>query len=176
MQPDPAPSLVDSTFVAALVAAVVALATVWWNSRRDRQDRQRQLFAHAFEACVLYREFPFIVRRRNADDLTAERGRITSELNRLQARLDSGGALLRVEAPRVGAAHENLVRETRRIAGPHISRAWDEPPVAVDADVRTEGIDYGELKPLEDAYLAEVRDHLSFWPRWVSAKWHGRNK
>jgi hypothetical protein len=30
---------------------------------------------------MLYREFPFIVRRRNADDLVAERARITSELS-----------------------------------------------------------------------------------------------
>ena len=176
MQPDPSPSLVDSTLVAAVVAAAVALATLWWNSRRDRQDRQRQLFAEAFEACMLYREFPFIVRRRNADDLVAERSRITSELSRLQVRLDSGKALLRVEAPRVGAAYEDLVRETRRVAGPKIRKAWDEPALAADADVHTEGIDFTDLKPFDDGYLREVRDHLSVWPRWISARWRGGEK
>lgn len=150
MQPDPSPSLVDSTLVAAVVAAAVALAALWWNSRRDRQNRQRQLFAEAFEACMLYREFPFIVRRRNADDLVAERARITSELSRLQVRLDSGKALIRVEAPRVGAAYEDLVRETRRVAGPKIRKAWDEPALAADADVHTEGIDFADLKPFDD--------------------------
>jgi hypothetical protein len=136
-----------------LALNVVALATLWWNSRRDRQDRQRQLFAEAFEACMLYREFPFIVRCRNADDLVAERARITSELSRLQVRLDSGKALLRVEAPRVGAAYEDLVRETRRVAGPKIRKAWDEPALTADADVHTEGIDFADLKPFDDRYL-----------------------
>jgi hypothetical protein len=164
-------SLLGSTVVAAAIAAVVSFVTLAWNARRNRQDRQRELFAEAFEACVLYREFPFIVRRRNADDLAAERARITSELSRLQARLDSGKAILRVEAPRVGAAFEKLVSETRRVAGPHISNAWDEPALAADVDVHTDGIDYAELEPFDDAYLGEVSDHLSFWPHWINAKW-----
>lgn len=88
--------------VAAVIAAIVALLTLSWNARRDRQDRQRKLFAEAFEACVLYHEYPYIVRRRNADDAAAERAHIASDLSRLQARLDSSVAILTVEAPRVG--------------------------------------------------------------------------
>jgi hypothetical protein len=174
MLADEGVSLLGSTVVAAAIAAIVSLVTLAWNARRDRQDRQRKIFADAFEACILYREFPFIVRRRNADDLTAARARITSDLSRLQARLDSGKAILRVEAPRVGASYAELVRETRRVAGPHISQAWDEPPLAADADVHTEGIDFADLKRFDDAYLGEVSDHLSFWPRWISAKWRRR--
>lgn len=128
MLADEGVSLLGSTVIAAAIAAIVSLVTLAWNARRDRQDRQREIFAHAFEACILYREFPFIVRRRNAEDLAAERARITSDLSRLQARLDSGEAILRVEAPRVGAVYADLVRETRRVAGPYISKAWDEPP------------------------------------------------
>jgi hypothetical protein len=59
------------------------------------------------------------------------------------------------------------------VAGPHISRAWDEPALAADTDVQIEGIDYADLKPFDDAYLGEVRDHLSFWPRLIGARWHG---
>jgi hypothetical protein len=176
MTADQGTSLLGSTVVAAVIAAIVSLVTLSWNARRDRQDRHRKLFAQAFEACVLYREFPFIVRRRNAEDLASERARITSELSRLQARLDSGRAILRVEAPHVGAAYEDLVRETRRVAGPHISKAWDEPALPADADVHTKGIDYADLKPFDDAYLGKVRDHLSLWPRWISATWRGREK
>jgi hypothetical protein len=41
--------------------------------------------------------------------------------------------------------YEDLVRETRRVAGPYISKAWDEPALAADSDVHTEGIDYANL-------------------------------
>jgi hypothetical protein len=169
MQANPGTSLLGSTVVAAAIAAIVALVTLSWNARRDRQDRQRKLFAEAFEACVLYREYPYIVRRRNADDVAAERAHITSDLSHLQARLDSSVAILTVEAPRVGATYATLVAETRRVAGPHISAAWDLPPLAADADVHVEGIDYSELRPSDDAYLNEVSDRLSLLPRWLSA-------
>jgi hypothetical protein len=159
MLADEGVSLLGSAVVAAAIAAVVSLVTLAWNARRDRQDRQRRVFADAFEACILSREFPFIVRRRNADDLAAERARITLDLSRLQARLDSGKAILRVEAPRVGAAYAELVRETRRIAGAYISKAWDEPPLAADANVHIEGMDYTDLEQFDDAYLGEVSDH-----------------
>lgn len=81
-----------------------------------------------------------------------------------------------MEAPRVGAAYAELVRETRRVAGPYISKAWDEAALAADADVHTEGIDYTDLKRFDDAYLGQVSDHPSFWPRWISAKWRRRKK
>jgi hypothetical protein len=107
MLADEGVSLLGSAVVAAAIAAVVSLVTLAWNARRDRQDRQRRV-ADAFEACILSREFPFIVRRRNADDLAAERARITLDLSRLQARLDSGKAILRVEAPRTPSSSARL--------------------------------------------------------------------
>jgi hypothetical protein len=73
MTADQGTSLLGSSVVAAVIAAIVSLMTLSWNARRDRQDRHRKLFAEAFDACVLYREFPFIVRRRNAEDLASER-------------------------------------------------------------------------------------------------------
>jgi hypothetical protein len=60
------------------------------------------------------------------------------------------------------------------VAGPHISKGWDEPALAADTDVHIEGLDYADLKPFDDAYLGEVRDHLSFWPRLIGARWRRR--
>jgi hypothetical protein len=112
MLADEGVSLLGSAVVAAAIAAVVSLVTLAWNARRDRQDRQRRVFADAFEACILYREFPFIVRRRNADDLAPERARITLDLSRLQARLDSGKAIRalkhRASAPRTPSSSARL--------------------------------------------------------------------
>jgi hypothetical protein len=58
MTADHGTSLLGSGVVAAVIAAIVSLMTLSWNARRDRQDRHRKLFAEAFDACVLYREFP----------------------------------------------------------------------------------------------------------------------
>jgi hypothetical protein len=36
------------------------------------------------------------------------------------------------------------------------------------------GIDYADLRRFDDSYLGEVSDLLSFWPRWITAKWRRR--
>ena len=61
------PDWLASAVVAALVSATVALLTLALNGRRARLDRQRQLFAAAFDAAITYREYVFIVRRRAKD-------------------------------------------------------------------------------------------------------------
>ena len=58
-------SLWAPAVVAAIVAAAVSLTTFALTTRRARLDRQRQVFGDAFEAVMDYREYPFIVRRRN---------------------------------------------------------------------------------------------------------------
>jgi hypothetical protein len=42
--------------------------------------------------------------------------------------------------------------------------------------VHAEGIDFADLKPFDEEYLREVGDHLSVWPRWISARWRGGEK
>lgn len=46
------------------MAAIVSISVFLLGRRERRLDRQRQLFAEAFRAAVLYREFVFIIRRR----------------------------------------------------------------------------------------------------------------
>ena len=43
------------------------------NGRRDRQDRQRQLFADALAVCQTYKEYPYIVRRRRGEHAAEDR-------------------------------------------------------------------------------------------------------
>lgn len=161
MPPSNDPSLLEPAIVAALVAAAVSLTTLWWNARKSRLDRQRQLFADAFYPCIAYREFVYVIRRRRADDVSSERQRITGELSEIQKKLSYYKAILRVEAPAVSDRYDALVAETKRIAGPQISKAWDDPPAADDRDVHVEGIDFSSLKPFEDAYLRSVSDHFA---------------
>src|SRR5687768_275002 len=109
--------VVNDTVLAALLGGVIgasisgfiALATFVLSARSTRIDRQRQLFASAFEAIVTYREYPFIVRRRRADRAEEERQRISDQLSSLQASLNSYQARLVVECRTVGAAYKNLL-------------------------------------------------------------------
>src|SRR6266516_4729512 len=123
-------SLWAPAIVAAIVAAAVSLTTFALTERRTRLDRQRQVFADAFEAVMEYREFPFIVRRRNPNEPEKERARLSGELSRVQARMNSHKALLLVEDPQIGKLYATLVKQTRLHAGAHIKSAWDNPPVA----------------------------------------------
>jgi hypothetical protein len=161
------PSLLQSTVVAALVAGAVSLSALWVAGRRARQDRQRQLFAAAFEACIAYREFPYIVRRRRGDDAAAERVRISGELSEVQRRLESYKAMIRVEAPSVSGSYSALVAETRRIAGPQISAGWDQPPAETDDGVHVADVNVDGLEPFDDRFLEAVGDHLGLLPAWL---------
>jgi hypothetical protein len=95
-------SLWAPAIVAAIVAAAVSLTTFGLTARRTRLDRQRQVFGDAFEAVMYYREYPFIVRRRNPNEPEKERQRLSGELSRVQARMNSYKARLLVEDPEIG--------------------------------------------------------------------------
>lgn len=167
MPPNNDPSLIEPAIVAALVAAAVSLTTLWWNSRKSRFDRQRELFAEAFYQCIAYREFVYVIRRRRADDISAERQRISGELSEIQKKLSYYKAVLRVEAPKVSVRYDELVAGTRKIAGPQISKAWDDPPAAEDRDVHIEGVDFTALRTFEDEYLRAVADHFGHPFSWA---------
>lgn len=163
----------ESAIVAAIVAAAVSLMTFGLTGRRARIDRQRQVFADAFEAVMEYREYPFIARRRDPDEPARERQRISGELSKVQARLNGFKARLLVEDLRVGNVYTNPVNETRRVAGVMIKDAWNDPPVADDTDIHARKLDFSELRAPDNAYLQAVADHLSWFP-WVRRKWRLR--
>jgi hypothetical protein len=162
---------VAPTIVIAIVSLAVSLATFFLTGRRARLDRQRQVFADAFAAVAEYREYPFIVLRRDPDEPAKERQRIGGELSSVQARLNSFTARLRVEDRFVGERYRELVAATRRVAGEKIREAWNAEPVGADSNVHNPGWDFSELDAFDDAYLRAVEDHLGLLPagfrRWL---------
>jgi hypothetical protein len=153
---------VAPTIVIAIVALAVSLATFFLSGRRARLDRQRQVFADAFTAVAEYREYPFIVRRRDPAGSAQERKRISSDLSQVQASLNGFIARLRVEDPHFGARYADLVAATRRVAGQLIREAWNSEAVAVDAQIHSPAWDMSELDAHDDAYLVAVADHLGW--------------
>jgi hypothetical protein len=150
------------TIVLSILALVVSVATFFVAGRRSRLDRQRQIFGDAFAAVMAYREYPFIVRRRNPDELSKERQRISADLSELQAKLNGFKAMLRVEDPYVGKRYVELVDATRRIAGALIKEAWNTDPAGEDSQVHNPSWDFSELDKYDEAYLRAVADHLGW--------------
>ena len=153
---------VAPTIVISIVALGVSLATFFMAGRRARLDRQRQVFADALDAVMTYREYPFIVFRRNADDAAKERQRISADLSELQAKLNGLKGRLRVEDAFVGKKYGELVAATKRIAGPMITEAWNRDPAPADKEVHNPGWDFSPLDSYDNAYLRAVADHLGW--------------
>lgn len=144
--------------VAAGVSATISLVVLWWNSRQARLDRHRELFGQAYAAVAAYREFAYIVRRR---DGTAEtRTAINRDLSDVQAELHRHEALLQIEAPKVAEHYSELVRQARRIAGAAIHEGWDAEPARNDAQMHLGSIDLSPLHPYEDQFLRAAQRHL----------------
>jgi len=167
---------VAPTIVISIVALAVSVATFFLAGRRARLDRQRQVFADAFEAVMEYREYPFIVRRRSPEEPAKERQRIAGELSKVQARLNAFKARLLVEDLHVGQRYAELVKKTRQIAGAMIKAAWDNPPVSADEDRHAPKYDFSELDRPDNDYLRAVADHLGWLYAPLRRTFRGRNQ
>jgi hypothetical protein len=164
-------SWVAPTIAVSLLALVASLGTFFAAGRRARLDRQRQVFADAFQAVMEYREYPFIVRRRNADEAALERQRISGELSNVQARVNGFKARLLVEDPLVGGKYKELVAKTREVAGGMIREAWNEPAVTADDEIHAPvTYDFGAIDNADNEYLRAVADHLNWLPTSM-ARW-----
>lgn len=144
MSPTPAPTLWTTiapltgdgiaTVVAALIAALIAVATYRWQQQRARRDRQAQIYGEAIQAVEDYAEAPYRVRRH--DGTAATRATLIAHLNELQSRLAFYTALLDIHASTaVAESYRQLVQALKQQAGPQISNAWTAPAIKHDRDV-----------------------------------------
>lgn len=150
-------------FVAVLLAAaIVAAWNVWLARRRSREEergRQRTAFAEAFKTYARYRELPYAIRRRRADDDAAERVRLSEIAREVQAELTYHQTWMDLENADVAAAYRALITELRKVAGGHMRQAWTLPAIASDREMNMM-IEMDSLAALETDYLDKVRRHL----------------
>ena len=161
IMPDPnaGDTAVLAAVVAGLVSGGVALVTVFLEGRRSRIERQRDLLGQAYGTAVRYREFAFRIRRRVDSPEAAER--LATELSTVQEELAGYKAVLRVECSYLAETYDELVAETKRIAGGHIKRAWRVAPVRLGEDMDVSDIDYSGLDSVDSAYLIAAQEHLA---------------
>lgn len=148
--------------LAAALAAVVAVLLHLLKRRADERARARVLYSEAYEWYAAYKEMPYAIRRRRADDPAAERIRLSETVREIQARLDHFKTWTALENANVGAAYVDLLRQLRLVAGKSMHDAWNEPGTDTDGGMNmpVDRVDLAALAPYEDAYLAEVRRAL----------------
>lgn len=130
-------------FLAASVAALVAVLGYLYERRNKRNDDLRTLFSEALEAVAEYQELPYLVRRRS-EQSPMTRSELIARASSIQTRLDFYVARLSLESKALGDAYSLFVLTVRRETGPQITEAWGEPRIEADDDV-----------PLGVAYLRE---------------------
>ena len=153
--------------IIAAVSFTVFVLTNWWNGERERLTRSRDVFSKAYAAVQEYKEFPYMIRRRRKDTPEEERIRISSELRRIQADLAFYSAWMTTESRHVQCSFSELLDQTRKVAGAAMHEAWLEPAAEDDSRMNMPDMGLSALSRYESAYLEEVVDHLSLWPRWL---------
>ena len=160
-------AIISGAFLAAMVAGAI---NIWMARRRSREEeraRIRSTFAAAFEAYTAYKEFPYAIRRRRADDSEGERIRLSEALRAIQEKLSYYLAWTQAESAEVGQQYAALVAEARRVAGRAMHDAWNDPPRATDPEMNIPDlVDFSPLAAAEAEFMQAVRQHLSSLTPW----------
>ncbi|MFC4950940.1 hypothetical protein [Pseudonocardia sp. GCM10023141] len=154
--------VLPATVLAALIAASVNLWLARLKSRDEERARVRNTFAEAFQAHADYKEFPYAVRRRDAQRPGEERVRLSELMRGVQSRLSYYQSWTQLESSTVGTAYAVMVQQLRVVAGGSIRDAWSSPAVSEDAGMNIAPVivDLSSLAAVESAYHDAVAEHL----------------
>lgn len=144
----------------SLVVTLIVLVFGWlWNARQQRRADDARLFANAYAAVQNYKEFPYVVRRRDPEHSGSERVRISEELRRVQSDIAFCTAWIGLRNGKVAAAYNELVTQTRRIAGRLMREAWERPGTDSDAHMNIPELHgpLSELQRFEETFLTAVK-------------------
>ena len=130
-----------TTLIVAIItgagAVVAAAVTYGLNQRAGRREQQAKEFAEALATIEEYANMPYRVRRR--PNTPEARQEISAELDKIQSQIAFQHAWLQVEAPKVAAAYDRLVRAARSEAGEQMKKAWTQPPPTLDEEMSLGG-------------------------------------
>lgn len=155
--------LLTSAVFAALLTGTFNIILARRKSREEECSRVRTAFAEAFSSYAAYKEYPYVIRRRNADKPGEERVRISEQLRQIQERISYFLAWTQAESEPVGQAYAALIRQVKSSAGIAMTEAWQANAITEDADmvIPTSLVDLGDLRSHETAYFEAVKKHLN---------------
>lgn len=156
----------DPTVVAALVAggATILLALLkgmaWLIS--GPRERRRQMYVHALEHALDWKEMPHRLRRRSPDSDEEEKA-LRERFHDLQENIERARGRIGTESGFLARSYCRLVRDIKTATHPYIQRAREERtdgPLGATAQAdRPPNTDHAQRK-----FLFDVRLHLSLWP------------
>lgn len=161
--------------LASLVAAAASLIGLFVNRLSDRRDRRRSLYSDAYQAAVGWGELYYRVRRRDPGspyEVAARFHEVQEQINFHQSWIDSESAAL-------GRAYCRLVLRTKALTLQPIREAWAASPALPADGFSVAPVSPAELGAARERFVADLRDHLSWWPwrrlalraRYTKKKW-----
>lgn len=162
-----------ATLLAALIAVTGVIIGFGVTSAHSRRERRAQTYADSIQAVSEYLEGPYRVAR--CHNSAAERAALSTDISRIQARIDAHKVLLRLHAPkRVANAYDAYVAAARTEAGRQMTAEWNKPPAKKHRDMNV-------LQPFDRTGSSTKKDELlkamerdlgrrwwKFW-RWLRA-------
>jgi hypothetical protein len=150
----------------AILTAVVAGALVWYQARGDRR---RGLYSNAYKAAMSWVEMVYRVRRR----CEGQEQELLGRFHDAQEEISYHEGWLSTESAALGRSYCKFVAAVREAASPLIQAAWKEPVRPLVEHTR-EADGHPDVRASRDAFLLDVREHLSIWP-WVRRRLDKRN-
>jgi len=151
---------VSPAILGAAIGLFGVLTGLWVSGDRAERQRRRELHARALEAALAYGEMPFMIRRRRCEEdaRSSERVRLSDRFSTIKAEVSACQVLLAADGDEsVSRAYDKLIHVARSTVGVEARDAWQEPPIATDAEMSMGGLfdrlgDYrNELQAFEGA-------------------------
>lgn len=152
-----------------LLAALRALALVVSGA----QERRRELYSEAYKAAMAWREMVYRVRRRTDGDEAARA--LIDRFHELQERIDFYEGWIASESRAMGRSFCRLVKAIKTKTEAPLRVAWEELDRRMPAQGVRDDDDHPDVRQERDAFLTDVRQHLSLllYPK-VAVAWRNR--
>jgi hypothetical protein len=143
------PPAAIATLGAAGIALLGILITLLINGARTERQRRRDLHARALAAITTYGEMPYRIRRRPPG--AESRARLSDDLSRIKAELDTCQVLLAADGDeRLSNRFDKLYAVARTTVGKAAHEAWNAQPIQTDNEMN-QGELYRTLRPFNAA-------------------------
>jgi hypothetical protein len=159
-----------SVAVPASVAVIVAVLSALAAYLARKRERRRELYGQAVKTAVGWQEMLYRVRRRAA----GEERDLIARFHDLQDDLSYQRAWVGSESKYMKRSYDRLADGVKRATAEPIRSAWEQPLRAVPGNATPEDAN-PDVDPLIEAFLTDVRLHLSPWP-WRKLALASRNR
>lgn len=154
---------------ATLVAALVAVVSAYFASKRERR---RLLYGEAFKAALGWHEMLYRVRRRREENA----GEIVEKFHELQERLTYYQGWIASESRYMERSYKKLATAVKRGTEQLIRQAWEDPVRPIPGNALPED-EHPNFDVEASRFLQDVRSYLSpLYFRKLAVVWRNSGK